>query len=62
MIIAKRRAFAEIPPRVKYSLTKDSEELRKSDAAIDGISAHALLPLLRENLPGVYPRRYAQKI
>jgi DNA-binding HxlR family transcriptional regulator len=28
--IIERHAFAEIPPRVEYSLTKDGEELRKA--------------------------------
>ena len=28
--LIKREAFAEIPPRVEYSLTKDGSELRKS--------------------------------
>ena len=28
--LIKREAFAEIPPRVEYSLTKDGTELRKS--------------------------------
>ena len=28
--IIKRESFAEIPPRVEYSLTKDGAELRKS--------------------------------
>ena len=28
--LIKREAFAEIPPRVEYSLTKDGAELRKS--------------------------------
>ena len=28
--LIKREPFAEIPPRVEYSLTKDGEELRKS--------------------------------
>ncbi len=28
--LLKRKAFAEIPPRVEYSLTKDGEELRKA--------------------------------
>jgi DNA-binding HxlR family transcriptional regulator len=28
--LIKRKAFAEIPPRVEYTLTKDGEELRKS--------------------------------
>jgi len=28
--LIKREAFAEIPPRVEYSLTKDGEELRRS--------------------------------
>ena len=34
--IVKRESFAEIPPRVEYSLTKDGVELRK-----------AIIPLLR---------------
>jgi len=34
--IIKRESFAEIPPRVEYSLTKDGVELRKS-----------IIPLLR---------------
>lgn len=34
--IIKRESFAEIPPRVEYSLTKDGAELRKS-----------IIPLLR---------------
>lgn len=28
--LIKREAFAEIPPRVEYSLTNDGEELRRS--------------------------------
>ena len=28
--LIKRESFAEIPPRVEYSLTKDGAELRKS--------------------------------
>jgi DNA-binding HxlR family transcriptional regulator len=28
--IIERHAFAEIPPRVEYSLTKDGQELRKA--------------------------------
>jgi len=28
--LVKRESFAEIPPRVEYSLTKDGNELRKS--------------------------------
>jgi len=28
--LVKRASFAEIPPRVEYSLTKDGDELRKS--------------------------------
>ncbi|MFQ6050476.1 MAG: winged helix-turn-helix transcriptional regulator [Candidatus Hydrothermarchaeota archaeon] len=28
--LIKRETFAEIPPRVEYSLTKDGEELRKA--------------------------------
>ncbi|MCS4541156.1 MAG: helix-turn-helix transcriptional regulator [Euryarchaeota archaeon] len=28
--LIKRDAFAEIPPRVEYSLTKDGEELRRA--------------------------------
>ncbi len=28
--LVRREAFAEIPPRVEYSLTKDGEELRRS--------------------------------
>ena len=34
--LVKRESFAEIPPRVEYSLTKDGAELRKS-----------IVPLLR---------------
>lgn len=28
--LVKRKAFAEIPPRVEYSLTKEGQELRRS--------------------------------
>jgi len=49
--LIKRESFAEIPPRVEYSLTKDGAELRKS-----------IIPLLKwtANRSGVNKQRCEQ--
>jgi DNA-binding HxlR family transcriptional regulator len=53
--LVEREAFAEIPPRVEYSLTKDGKDLRKAiipllrwAATRDNINKERCVPTFRE--------------